>query len=115
MKTVNDIQAALNAFEEASIKHGEASESGDYRVANKNHDIVRDVVSFLKQNNKVTELLKFYLHPITAVRLAAATFLLPEFETESIRILEEIANGSGIESFDAEMVLEEWRNGNLEV
>ena len=115
MKTVNDIQTALNAFEEATIRHAEASENGDYKVANKNHDIVRNVVSFLKQNNKVTELLKFYLHPIVAVRLAAATFLLPEFETESIRILEEIANGSGLESLDAEMVLQEWRNGNLKL
>jgi hypothetical protein len=36
---IKDLNSALNLFEEASCKHAEATEIGDYKTANKNYRI----------------------------------------------------------------------------
>ena len=40
MKKITSNDEALKLFEESSIKHSEASETGEYKKCNKNHDII---------------------------------------------------------------------------
>jgi hypothetical protein len=47
------------------------------------------------------------------VRAWAASYLLPLYEKESIRVLKEIVNMKTFGSLDAEMTIKEWKNGNL--
>lgn len=52
------------------------TERGDYKVANKNYDIVAKAVAFLKERNEVDKLLNFLTHSSVGVRMSAATYLL---------------------------------------
>ena len=55
----------------------------------------------------------FYTHPNLSVRSWAAAYLLPVYEKESIEILEEIAKLEGLEALEAEILIKEWKKGNL--
>lgn len=113
MRQINDLKEALKLFEDAATKYGEAIRSGKSRIANRNYDLKADIAKYLRKNNSLHELSAFYTHPDISVRLSAAVYLLPVYEKESIKILKEIAKMNGIESFDAEMTVKEWENGNL--
>lgn len=115
MTKIKDIPTALSLFEEAAIKHAEATKKSDYKTGNKNYNKEIKALSFLKEHEGIDELLKYLDHDNIGVRTAAATYLLPKHEKEGIRVLEDIAKGSGILSFNAEMTLKEWRKGNLKL
>jgi hypothetical protein len=115
MTKIKDIATALNLFVEAATRHGEATEQGDYKTANKNYAIIAKVVTFLKERTELYSLLQFLDHSSDGVKGWAATYLLPIEELRAIRALEEIAKGSGIGSLDAETTLSEWRKGNLKL
>jgi hypothetical protein len=113
MTKIKDTEAALIKFEEAAIKHAEATEQGDYKTANKNYVVITKVMAFLKEHNEMQKLSEFLNHSSDGVKGWAATYLLPIKEREAIQALEEIAKGSGIRSLAAETTLSEWRKGNL--
>lgn len=112
MRKINDLKEALKLFEDAAIKRGEAIRNGRSKIANRNYDKMADIAKYLRANNSLHELSIFYIHPDIALRLSAA-YLLPVYEKESIKVLKEIAKMDGIESFNAEMTIKEWKNGNL--
>ncbi|APD06392.1 hypothetical protein UJ101_00855 [Flavobacteriaceae bacterium UJ101] len=104
----------INDFIEASIKHGEASKEGDYKLANKNYDKLVSILKYLKENDSIFILKKFLIHEDLNVQLWAATFLLEENEEEAIKLMTKIANQNIPHySFDAKITLEEWKKGNL--
>jgi hypothetical protein len=110
----NSIESAINTIIDASQKHSYATEIGDYKTANKNYDIIQKAVIYLRANDGVYKLRELLTHSQVSVRVAAASFLLKHFEQEAIGVLEEIASKSiPHQSFNAQMVLQEWRNGNL--
>jgi hypothetical protein len=114
MKKFKDIPAALAAFEVAAEKHAVATETGDHKTANKNYDIIISVVNVLKSENKIDYLYQFLSHNSIGVRSAAASYLLESYEKQAVEVLEQIKGSEyGIHSFNAEMVLSEWRKGNL--
>lgn len=113
MTKIKDIKTALLKFEKAAVKHAEATEQGDYRTVNKNYAVIAKVITFLKQHDSIEKLSEFLNHSSVGVRLWAATYLLPVLETEALRVLKQIASTTGIHSFDAEMTVSEWENGNL--
>lgn len=55
-----------------------------------------------------------YCHGV-GIRLWAATYLLPVFEKDSLRVLKEISALNGIISFIAKNTISEWEKGNLEL
>lgn len=112
---IKNIEVALLVFEVAAIKYSDASEQGDYEVVNKNYNIGVQAITFLKQNNALGKLLTFLKKSPIGVCLAAATYLLPEYEEEAVKVLEEISKSSSFHSFEAQITLKEWRNGNLKV
>lgn len=113
MTKIQNTETALSLFEEAATKHAEATETGDYKAANKNYGIIVKAVAFLKDRNEVDKLLDFLTHSSVGVRMAAATYLLPIHENEAIKVLLEISRGSGIHALTAETTMSEWRKGNL--
>lgn len=113
MRKINNLKEALKFFEDAAIKYGEAIRNGKSKIANRNFDILADIAKYLRKNNSLYELSIFYTHPDISLRSWAATYLLPVYEKESIKVLKEIAKMDGIESFNAEMTIKEWKNGNL--
>ena len=113
MNKIQNTETALSLFEEAATKHAEATEKGDYKVANKKYDIIVKSVTFLKERNEVERLLDFLTHSSVGVRMAAATYLLPIHEKDAVKILLEISKGPGIHALTAETTISEWRKGNL--
>jgi hypothetical protein len=115
MIKIKDIKIALLKFEEAAIKHEEATELGDYKAGNKNYAVIAKVIIFLKNNNCIYKLSDFLSHRSVGVRMWAATYLLPIQETEGLRVLKQIASGTGIHSFNAKITIGEWEKGNLKL
>lgn len=114
MTKLIDKETALRKFEDAAIRHSEATENGDYKTGNKCYAIISKTISFLKERNEIPSLSQFLNHPSIGVRIWAATYLLPFMEEEGVAILEQIARGPGIHSLTAKTTLNEWRKGNLE-
>ncbi len=115
MTNIKDIETALSLFEEAATKHAEATKQGDYKTGNKYYNKVVKVVSYLKEQNSLDELMKFLTSDIVGIRLVAATYLLPKHEKKGIEVLEAISKSSDFFSFIAETTLSEWRKGNLKL
>ena len=110
---IKDIDEALSLFEKAAIEQGEASKLGKNKTANRNYDKIKNVVMYLKNNESLNRLSVFYVHPNVSVRIWAASYLLPLYEKESIKVLKEIAKMKFFGSLDAQMTIREWKNGNL--
>ena len=115
MKVVfSNSKSAINALIESSKKHSEAANTGDYKTANKNYDVIQKAVVYLRANDGLAELKNLLANNETSVKVWAATFLLKHYEKDAIAVLEDIAQKSIPQhSFDARMVLQEWRNGRL--
>lgn len=116
MIKINDISSALNEFETAAIKHTEATETGDYKVANKNYTVITTVTKYLKDKNEINLLAKFMNNPNVGVKLWAASYLLnTTLKNEAVNALQDITKTKGIFSLDAETVLIECEKGNLQL
>ncbi len=115
MARINDITSAISRFEEAAIKHAEATEQGDYKTANKNYAIIVKAVTFLKMHNEIQKLFGLLYHASVGVRMWAATYLLPVSESEGLRVLKQIEQMEGIHSLDASTTISEWEKGNLKL
>jgi hypothetical protein len=112
---IKDVASALNVFEEAAIKHADATELGDYKTANKNAVKLGKAIDFIKKENQLHVLADFFTHHSDGVKSWAASFLLSIKEREATKVLEEVAKGGGIVAFSAEVTLSEWRDGNLKM
>lgn len=60
MTKMKDAAVALIKFEEAAIKHAEATEHGDYKTANKSYAIIAKVIAFLKVQNEVEKTVRVF-------------------------------------------------------
>ena len=114
MRKIKNLKEALEIFEDAAIKQSDAiTQKGSSKIANRNYDKILAVAQYLRENKLLPELSVFYTHPNLSVRSWAAAYLLPVYEEKSIKILEEIAKIEGFGALDAEILIKEWRNGNL--
>lgn len=104
---------ALTRFEEAAHKHANATEIGDYKIANRCYVTISKAVLFLKERNQIMALAGFLHHNSIGVRMWAAAYLLPVLEPEAILVLEQISRGENIHSFTAKTTISEWQKGNL--
>jgi hypothetical protein len=112
---MKDMASAILKFEEAAAKHAEATEQGNYKIANKNYATIVKSVAFLKEKNEIQKLSEFLTHNSIGVRMWAATYLLPVIENEGLRVLKQIAEGDNIHSFTAKITINEWEKGNLKL
>lgn len=110
---IENVEEALKLFEDAAIKQSDASNNGKSKIANRNYDKIVSSISYLKNNDSLKELTRFYEHSNVFVRIWAASYLLPLYERKSLKILKEIADRNVLGSLEAEMTIKEWKNGNL--
>ena len=112
MRKIKNLKDALEIFEDAAIKQADAiMQKG--KIANRNYDKILSVAQYLRENKLLPELSVFYMHPNLSVRSWAAAYLLPVYEEESIKILEEIAKFEGFGALDADILIKEWKKGKL--
>jgi hypothetical protein len=99
----------------AAAVHGEATEDGDYRTGNKEHDKLTAVCRELRTRGLKEQraLLGSLDHPDDAVRGWAAAHALEFAPEEGEPVLESHAAGESLASFAAEITLEEWKKGSL--
>ena len=111
---IKTIEKAVSIFEESASIHAKASIIGDYKVANKNYDKVMDAIVFLHEVGHLSDLYALLNHDDIGVRLSAAYALLLVCEDRSKAVLSALAHDNfGILSLNAEMVLEQWKEGKL--
>ena len=83
MKRIDNVEEALKLFEENTIKQVQTFETGNFKVGNKCFDNQIRCLSYLHKQGK-------------------------------IEVLSKIATGNyGFHSINAEMLLKEWKDGNL--
>ncbi|MEJ0091346.1 MAG: DUF2019 domain-containing protein [Limisphaerales bacterium] len=105
----------LKSYAAAAAAHGEATEKGDYRVGNKQHDIIVATYREIRARGLEAQRSLFGLldHPNEAVRLVAAAHALEFAPEEGATVLELLAKGTSIHGFSARITLEEWKKGSL--
>jgi hypothetical protein len=110
-----DLSELLHLYERATIEHGRASESGDYRTANRESETIISVYRELRSRGLESQkaLLSFLNHEDLHVRVMAAAPSLEFALEEGEPVLIEISKSRGIAPLDARMTLQEWRKGNL--
>lgn len=113
-KQINSIEKAIEIIIDSASKHSLASEIGDYRLANKNFDLIRKAVHYLRENNRVDRLEELLDYEDINVRLAVASYFLAHNRAKAISVLENIISLEiPHKSFEAELVLEEFKKGNI--
>jgi hypothetical protein len=110
---IKDINTALELFKGAATIHGECTENGNYKLANKNYDKIVKAVDYLKKESKRDYLYQFLGDLNIWVRGWSALYLLPLYEEDALKVLNIIAAGKGIVSSVAETTIQEWEKGNL--
>lgn len=114
MKRIDNVEEALKLFEENSIKKAQTLETGNFKVGNKCFDNQIKCLSYLHKQNKLEMLEPFLSHENPEVRVSAAYAFLSLHPQRAEKVLSEIANGNyGFHSINAEMLLKEWKEGNL--
>jgi hypothetical protein len=111
------IEDVLRTYAASARAHGVATENGDYKKANREHDKVIVALHKLRSFGEAGHraLLDLLKDPQAHVRCWAATHLLDTHSERAVEILESLASSPGIVAFTARMVLSEWRNGELRI
>lgn len=99
----------------AAIRHRDASVEGDPGAANLAYDVIAKTFRELRSvgSEGDSALLRLLGHEDARVRGWAAAHALEVAPKLGEPTLEQLARAGGLLGFDAEMVLAEWRRGNL--
>lgn len=111
---MNILEELKNTFINAAILHGEATETGDYKLGNKQYAVIANAYRKLKdQKNGIEILHKLMNHKNISVQSWAASYLLKTHTEEAKKVLQSVADKHGLVGFSAKMTLQEWEKGNL--
>ena len=111
------IEELLRQYSEHAKAHYEFLLKADHEQANWNYD---ELMALLEELAKPeysggTALLRLLDVEDPTVRLAAASHCLNIDEPRSLGVLRKLAKSKGLNGFRAELVLEEWKKGNLRI
>jgi hypothetical protein len=109
------IDELLDAYEQAAVIAGKATESGDYKANNKAVDTIQAVYAELRSRGPEARraLLGLLGHEDPGVRLWAASHALDFSPGDGEPVLEELCSVGQLLGFSAKTTLQEWRKGNL--
>jgi|GEM_PF-2146185 len=114
LKKNSTIKDALAFFEEAALRHTEATMTGDYKIANKAFNDIIKARTFLQKIGEESALQIFFSHQRAGVKTWAAAFLLKSMEHEAISALKEVSlDENKVIAGNAAMTLKEWEAGRL--
>jgi hypothetical protein len=113
--STNEIEASIDRYAAAAAAHGEASERGDHKRANREFNVISGVYRGLRAKGPEAQsrLLRLLDHPNAAVRGWAASHALEFSSGAGEKVLQALIKDGGLPGFNAEMVLQEWRSGSL--
>jgi len=110
---MKDIKDLIEEYRKAAILHGEATEEGDYKLANKQHSKLTKIYKILEKDNELQEKVLGQLlkdENIYISSWAAAHCLgLNIYVDEAVNVLKEISKRKGFVGFNAEMILRIWK------
>ena len=112
-----NIQEIIKIYTNSCTNHGIATESGDYKLANKSFDEIMDSYNTLKKMGDIgiRALENLLKHQNLFVQLWTSTHLLPFKEELVKRKLLNLKFETGLVSLNAEIILDEWENGQLQI
>lgn len=111
---INNVEEAVELFEEIFIKWGEADEACDSKTCNKLLPRGLKCITFLYEKQQLARLYKYLSHDNPHVRYMTAFALLPLYEDISLKVLQEIKDGDyGFASLGAITILTSWKEGNI--
>lgn len=106
----------LQSFKSAAKLQAEATCEGNSTKGNLNYEIIVKSASYLKKNNQLLMLEPLLGEEDIGIKLWASTYLLETIEHKALNVLNTIASANILHhSFTAEMILEEWKTGNLKL
>lgn len=110
-----ELEGIIKKYIDAAIKHGEETEKGNYRLVNKQYDILARCYNELKLSGEIgiNELKKLLEHPNDYVRLWASAHIIVIDPIKAKIALLDLSKRPGYLGFDAKMTLSEWEKGNL--
>ncbi|MCK0155956.1 HEAT repeat domain-containing protein [Cellulophaga sp. F20128] len=107
------VKDAINGFIGYATIHGMTTgEIPDSKIANLSYKGIVEAFEYIKNENAFTEMKALLSHENFKVRSWSARYLLNVYEKEALKVLEDIANGE-TNSFNAKMIIKEWKEGNL--
>lgn len=111
---ITDLEQQYRSFAEA---HGAATQKGDYKSANKNHDELMEVLASIRKAGSEGQavLTRLAGDSNEAVACWAATHCLPFDEVAALSVLAPLSEQPGPMGFNAKMVLQQWKNGQLTI
>ena len=111
------LKSIIDESKKLAIVHGQATLSGDYKKGNVAFDKLVSLVPKIRGYGKDGESALLHLLNDTddSVVCWAATNLLKTNEKEATAALECVSKKTGILAFNAEMVLKQWKKGELGV
>jgi hypothetical protein len=113
---MDQLEEIKNRYIDATTIHGGATLSGDYKLGNKQIDIINDAYNILHRTEEGKKILKELMsYPNSGVQLWAATHSLPYVPEEAKKILNEIHSKNDLIGFSAGVTLKEWENGKLKL
>lgn len=111
---MEDIQKLKEMFVTAAIKHGEGTEQGNHKLANKQYKIIEKSINELKSiENGIDEFEGLLEHEVDYVRLWCARYLLASRNMKAKRALSELISKPGFLGLTAKLTLDEWDKGNI--
>ncbi len=108
---MSTVAKVIQQYRACAISHGEATLEGDHRRANLNHDLLMTALQTIEAEELgLHVLLPLLDHRYRSVRVWAAFHCLTLDQAKATAVLEDAAAGNDIISFNAKMVLSEWRS-----
>jgi hypothetical protein len=104
---------AIERFCVTTSKHAEATETGEYKVANAAYSQLIEALKWLNNNQEVQILHPLLTSPNVGTRLWTASYLLLSGDSLAETVLVEIVSLNSIHGFNAATTLREWRAGGL--
>src|SRR5262245_28941405 len=110
------LESLVRQYSEAALRHGQATEKGDYLTANAAHDELASVYRKIRElgANAQRSLLPLLSDADVGIRLWAASHALEFSPDDGVRVLSELERmPKSFVAFSAKMTLQQWRLGAL--
>jgi hypothetical protein len=110
-----DTNLLIEGYRQAARQHGDATEIGDYKSANRFAESVATIFAELKRRGPQSQqlLLKCLEDPSPGVRLWAASHALEFAPAKAEKVLGDLSKGGRLVDVSAAVTLKEWHSGRL--
>jgi len=109
----NYMKNLVQKFEDYCLEYEQACILNDHKIVNKKHDLVQKTFRKIQKANMLYELLPLLDNENETVRLWVSSRLLPHYEKESRKVLEDIMRNSAVNNSSAKIILDTYDGKEL--